>query len=63
METCRRVARCYDALHVGLDLMFEPDFVGHRVIEANAFGDLLPRLERDGANVWQWQIREALRLT
>ncbi len=62
MQTCRRVARCYDALQVGLDLMFEPDFVGHRVIEANAFGDLLPRLELDGANVWQWQIREALAL-
>jgi hypothetical protein len=61
METARRVARCYDALQVGLDLMFEPDFVAHRVIEANAFGDLLPRLELDGANVWQWQIREALR--
>jgi hypothetical protein len=60
MESCRQVARCYDALQVGLDLMFEPDFAHHRIIEANAFGDLLPRLELSGANVWQWQIREAL---
>ncbi len=62
MESCRRVARCYGALQVGLDLMFEPDFVRHRIIEANAFGDLLPRLELEGANVWQWQIREARKI-
>jgi hypothetical protein len=41
--------------------MFEPDFVGHRVLEANAFGDLLPNLSLDGGSVWQWEIREALR--
>jgi hypothetical protein len=31
------------------------------VLEANAFGDLLPNLTIDGASVWQWEIREALR--
>lgn len=62
MQTCRRVAACYRMLHVGIDLMFEAGFEGHRIIEANAFGDLLPRLEVDGKSVWQWQIREALRL-
>jgi hypothetical protein len=62
MDSCRRVAACYRTLQLGLDLMFEPGFRAHRVIEANAFGDLLPRLELDGADVWQWQVREAQRL-
>lgn len=61
MESCRRVAACYGTVQLGIDLMFEPGFSGHRVIEANAFGDLLPRLEVDGADVWQWQIRESLK--
>lgn len=61
MTTCRTVAGLYRSLHVGIDLMFEADLMGHRVLEANAFGDLLPNLAVDGASVWQWEIREALR--
>lgn len=61
METCRQVARLYRSLHVGIDLMFEADFHGHRVLEANAFGDLLPNLTLDGLDVWEWQLREARR--
>lgn len=61
MRSCRRVAKCYGALHVGIDLMFEPDFVGHRVIEVNAFGDLLPNLVVDGLNVYETEIEEAVR--
>ncbi|NMO21884.1 STM4014 family protein [Pyxidicoccus fallax] len=62
MESCRAVARAHDCLHVGIDLMFEDFFTGHRVLEANAFGDLLPNLRRDGLTVYEWEIREALRL-
>ena len=36
--------------------MFEPSGA-HRVLEANAFGDLLPNLERDGLGVYAWQVR------
>lgn len=61
METCRKVARLYRSLHVGIDLLLEPDLVGHRVLEANAFGDLLPNLTVEGLTPWEWQIREALR--
>ena len=60
MESCRTVARAHDCLHVGIDLMFEDFFTGHRVLEANAFGDLLPNLRRDGLTVYEWEIREAL---
>ncbi|NTX14100.1 STM4014 family protein [Myxococcus sp. CA056] len=62
MESCRVVARAHDCLHVGIDLMFEEHFTGHRVVEANAFGDLLPGLQREGFSVYEWEIREALAL-
>ncbi|AKQ67209.1 hypothetical protein A176_004121 [Myxococcus hansupus] len=61
LESCRTVARAHDCLHVGIDLMYEEHFTGHRVLEANAFGDLLPNLRRDGLTVYEWEIREALR--
>ncbi len=56
MDSCRKVAALYGALHVGIDLMFEQGWTGHRVIEANAFGDLLPNLTRDGMSVWEWEV-------
>jgi hypothetical protein len=40
--------------------MFEPGLRAHRVIEGNAFGDLLPNLTRDGLDVYGWQIRRCL---
>ncbi len=57
MASCVAVQRASGAFHVGVDLMFEPGFTAHRVIEGNAFGDLLPNLERDGLDVYGWQIR------
>ena len=60
MEDCRTVSRAYGGLHLGIDLLFEPGFRQHRLIEANAFGDLLPRLERDGRSVYRYEIAHAL---
>jgi hypothetical protein len=61
METCARVAAAHPgALHVGVDLMYTPGFRSHAILEANAFGDLLPNLTRDGLDVYEWQIRAAL---
>jgi glutathione synthase/RimK-type ligase-like ATP-grasp enzyme len=57
MASCRAVQATSGAFHVGVDLMFEPGFAAHRVIEGNAFGDLLPNLARDGLDVYGWQIR------
>jgi hypothetical protein len=59
-ESCRKVLAAHDCLHVGVDVMFTADLTGHRVLEANAFGDLLPNLERDGLDVYEWQVRRAL---
>ncbi len=60
MASCRTVQAQSGAFHVGVDVMFEPGFAAHRVIEGNAFGDLLPNLERDGLDVYGWQIRRLL---
>lgn len=60
LQSCRTVFRAHGALHVGVDVLFEEGFTGHRVIEANAFGDLLPNLSRDGLSVYEWEIRAAL---
>lgn len=61
LESCRRVASLHDAFHVGIDVVHQADLRGHRVLEANAFGDLLPRLSREGLSVYQWQVRAACR--
>lgn len=61
MESCRQAAGCYRALHVGIDLMFEPGLSAHRIIEVNAFGDLLPNLEINGLSVYETEIRAALK--
>lgn len=60
MASCVVVQQATGAFHVGVDLMFEPDLAHHRVIEGNAFGDLLPNLERDGLDVYGWQIQRLL---
>ena len=62
MDSCRKVAALYRSLHVGLDVLFEPGLAHHRIIEANAFGDLLPNLSLDGLSVYRWEIRAALSL-
>jgi glutathione synthase/RimK-type ligase-like ATP-grasp enzyme len=57
MAACVAVQRDTGAFHVGVDVMFETGGARHRVIEGNAFGDLLPNLERDGLDVYGWQVR------
>jgi len=59
-DDVRKVAALHDGLHVGVDVMFTEDGDDHRVLEANAFGDLLPNLTRDGLSVYAWEIRTAL---
>jgi glutathione synthase/RimK-type ligase-like ATP-grasp enzyme len=57
MDTCVRVAACFPgSLHVGVDLMFSPDWRRHAVAEVNAFGDLLPGLLVDGRDTYEAQI-------
>jgi glutathione synthase/RimK-type ligase-like ATP-grasp enzyme len=60
MASCVAAQRDSGAFHVGVDVMLEPGFEAHRLIEGNAFGDLLPNLERDGLDVYGWQIKRLL---
>ena len=54
-ESCRRIARLYaGTLHIGVDVLYEPGLRAHRVLEANAFGDLLP-----GLGVYEHELRAA----
>jgi glutathione synthase/RimK-type ligase-like ATP-grasp enzyme len=54
LATCRRAAalfpRCH---HVGVDLLFTPGFRRHAVLEANAFGDLLPGVLWNGLDTYE----------
>jgi len=59
LRTCRKVAGLHRTHQLGIDLMFEPGLRGLRVLEANAFGDLLPGLTREGMDVYEWQIHRA----
>jgi glutathione synthase/RimK-type ligase-like ATP-grasp enzyme len=56
LQTCQRVWRAQGLFHLGVDVLLEPGFERHRVLEANAFGDLLPDLERDGLGVYGWEL-------
>lgn len=57
LESCAKVADLYSGFHLGIDLLFEPGFKNHRIIEANAFGDLLPNLKHNGFSVYEHQIQ------
>lgn len=59
--TCERAAHLFRAHHVGLDLLFEPRFTAHRVLEANAFGDFFPGLTEGGRTVFDAEIDAAER--
>jgi len=59
-----RVFEAHECLHLGVDVMFTAPLRGarpeHVVLEANAFGDLLPNLMCDGLSVYEWEIRAAV---
>lgn len=58
-DACQRISAASGCFRLGIDVAVERGFAGYRVLEANAFGDLLPNLERDGLSVYGWQIRAA----
>ena len=62
MNSCRTISRLHDCFHLGIDILFEPGFKRHRIIEANAFGDLLPNLYKDDLSVYGYQIAETLNI-
>ena len=63
LASCRHIGRLHSCFHLGIDLLFEPGFKKHRIIEVNAFGDLLPNLFKNGLSVYGYQIAAATQLT
>lgn len=59
-DTCSAVADAHRCFTVGVDIMLEAGWRGHRVLETNAFGDLLPGLTKDGLSVQAYQVKQAL---
>ncbi len=55
-ESAARVFAAHECLHLGVDVMFTAALDGHRVLEANAFGDLLPNLAAGGRSVYEWEV-------
>jgi hypothetical protein len=62
VRTCAQTAAVFpDSLHLGVDLLIGPDYRRHAVLEANAFGDLLPGVLNDGVDTWEAEIRAVAR--
>ncbi len=57
-RTCEAAAAVFPgSLHVGVDLLLGPDYRRHAVLEANAFGDLLPGVLCDGLDTYEAELR------
>ncbi|MCA9572989.1 MAG: STM4014 family protein, partial [Myxococcales bacterium] len=57
---CRDVARVLPAGHLGVDVAVRTGFRDVAVLEVNAFGDLLPRLENAGLDTYGAEIAALL---
>ena len=56
-ETSRRTANLFPkSLMLGLDIAISPNFSKHVVLEANAFGDLLPNVLHQGVDTYTAQV-------
>jgi hypothetical protein len=56
------LAECFPkSLYAAFDVLVEPDFRTMHILEANAFGDLLPGILHEGHSTYEWEIAEALR--
>lgn len=66
MASCERAFSAHDSLHLGVDVLVEPPGragehgPAHAILEANAFGDLLPGLRCEGRSVYAWEIARAI---
>jgi glutathione synthase/RimK-type ligase-like ATP-grasp enzyme len=63
LEMCEQaMSRCFPrSLYAGFDVLVEPGFHRSRVLEVNAFGDLLPRQLHDGRDTYEWEVLEAMK--
>lgn len=60
-RTCVKAAAVFPrSLHVGIDLLIAPGYRRHAVLEANAFGDLLPGVLNEGMDTYEAEIRSIM---
>jgi hypothetical protein len=60
--TCERAAAVFPrSLLLGVDLLIAPDYRGLAVLEANAFGGLLPGVLCEGEDTYEAEVRAVLR--
>jgi hypothetical protein len=61
-QTCERAAAVFPySLLLGVDLLIGADFRRHAVLEANAFGGLLPGALSEGEDTYEAEVRAVLR--
>ena len=57
LDHCVEAARLYPCAMVGIDVLFERDYLRHHILELNAFGDFFPGLlDDDGRSVHRREI-------
>jgi glutathione synthase/RimK-type ligase-like ATP-grasp enzyme len=57
-EEAERAMTCFPgSLHGGVDLVLSTGNQGPRVIEVNAFGDLLPSVRHEGLETYGWELK------
>ncbi|HZO73450.1 MAG TPA: STM4014 family protein [Ktedonobacteraceae bacterium] len=60
-RTCEQVARLFESLYMGIDLLFTSAFKQHAIVEVNAFGDLLPGVLYHNQDTYTAEIVAALK--
>lgn len=60
-QTCEQVARRFESLYMGIDLLFTSGFKRHAIAEVNAFGDLLPGVLHNNQDTYTTEIMAALK--
>jgi D-alanine-D-alanine ligase-like ATP-grasp enzyme len=60
-DLCRRAAAAFpQSLYAGLDVLIEPHGARLAILEANAFGDLLPGISHAGMDTYSAELDAAL---
>jgi hypothetical protein len=63
MSTCEAAACVFSrSFYLGIDLLIEPGFIRSRVLEVNAFGDLLPGVLDLNQDTYDAEIQEFLKM-
>lgn len=63
-ESCRRAAAAFSrSLYLGIDLLFQPNFERHALLEVNAFGDLLPGVTFRGRDTFRSELEASMQGT